>query len=700
MGSRTPIIAKTAPVQPATTRGRLGLDAWADCHPTSLDLAQSGTTSDRQPTSTLPTEQLHLFEALQPCLDNRVEGSSIEERMLDLHGTQNDVVYAFQIVHNISDVARCLDISSYSCIKKGSLLLEDSVCVVDETTFKSADTNIFMAVRVVSSERRMQGDELRMNMEGGIQPGTYAFNEIYGDSYYSKLVNGGIAVAILSITVLDRSHVKETVDKLESSLDTSNGKESLIHTIINAYQGGSSNSFAAALTGTRTHVSLSCTGNGYLKTDVESSDVVTVLGSFLDFPTTVVEGAGWAWASTSTYTSNPSFEDSLGSSRYATLDYTLIQDLSLKLLDDYMSFKCLFKGLQATMSGLKSHGLLADGHIPEDLSPEGLILARNEIRDEMERIMEAINIISRDPWILLRQRVNEHYRGPTPSTDAKVVLPQQTVGTNGVKPDIEVNDVLEPVAGIEQLFFDFDRLQCPERWKHLISATKDKDSRNTKNTATVTQSLNATRREYQHRLDNVFSEYNSETEKQKAEAKKAALEQIEQMRAANDAQEKMKQEIDELVSDNDKKRTMLADEERQVALLKSELESLRPQAFPDWDPRNNLDIGFHGRTVMFINLYTMEQQKPLAIDAGRDNGRGIHGWPFHPANGSQQLKLTKANPGSRTSEWLIDCYGRYLYSNDDRFTISCNTSSELQIGCCRWWIRKSENGRGYMQVAP
>ncbi|KAF5529845.1 hypothetical protein FNAPI_13733 [Fusarium napiforme] len=635
--------------------------------------------------------------ALQPCLDNRVEGSSIDERVFDLYRVQNDVVYAIEIVHNISDLARCLEISSYTTIEKGSLLLEDSVCVVDETTFKSADINIYMAVRVASRERRMQDDDaLKINTQSGVQPGTYAFNEVYGDCYFSKLVDGGIAVAILSITVIDRSNVKGTVDKLVSSLDTSDGKGSLVKRIIEAYQKGGSNSVAVALEGTRTHASLSCTGNGYLKTDTESNDLKTLLGGFLDFPNTMVEGAGWAWASMSSYKSHSSFEDSIGLSRYAILDYALVQDLSYKLLEDYLSFKCLLKGLKATMNGLKSQDVHVDDHGPDDLSLQSLIVARSEIRDEMAKIKEAIDVISRDPWILLRQRAKEHHRGPTPSTDLRVVSPQQAVGTNGVKPDVEVNDILKHVTGIEQLVFDFGQLQSPNRWKHLIGATRDKDSTNTNNTATVTQCLDATRREYQHRLGNALSEYNGGVEKLKAMAEKAASMHDEEMEAANEAKAKMKREIEELISANDKRQTMLSDEQHEVALLKSQLEFLRSQAFPDWHPRNNLDSGFHGRMIMFINLYTMGQHKPLAIDTGRDNGRGIHGWSFDPANGSQQLKLTKVNPNSRTSEWLIDCYGRYLYSNDDKFTISCNTSPALQNGCCRWLIRKSENGRGYI----
>jgi hypothetical protein len=154
---------------------------------------------------------------------------------------------------------------------KVSLLLEDSVCVADETTFKSADANIFMAVRVLVHERRMQDEEpLKINMQSGVQRGTYALNEICDDCYFSNLVDGGIAVAILSIPVLDRSNVKGTVENLESSLDTSDSKGTLIKSISEAYQEGSLNLVAVRSKGTRTHASLSCTGNGYLKTGKHS----------------------------------------------------------------------------------------------------------------------------------------------------------------------------------------------------------------------------------------------------------------------------------------------------------------------------------------------------------------------------------------------------------------------------------------------
>lgn len=133
-----------------------------------------------------------------------------------------------------------------------------------ETTFNSADINILIAVRVVSSDRYMQADELKMQLGGGIQPGTHLFNETYGDSYYSGIVEGGISVVVLSIAVLDRHKVKETVDALEHLLDLKND-ENPVESMLEASRERSSNPLALALKGTKTHASVSCSGNGYLK---------------------------------------------------------------------------------------------------------------------------------------------------------------------------------------------------------------------------------------------------------------------------------------------------------------------------------------------------------------------------------------------------------------------------------------------------
>ncbi|KAF4466991.1 hypothetical protein FALBO_6140 [Fusarium albosuccineum] len=464
-----------------------------------------------------------------PYSDETFLGRGVNSFTSCFERSSNNVYYESKIVHNLSEVASCLGISLHSSIKRGFLSFEDSVCVVDETTFNAADTNVLIAVYVVNRERCMRPDELKMETESGRQPGTRLFNEIYGDSYYSELVEGGIAIVVLSITVVDRSKVKETVDALEHSPEFGNDKELSVKSILDAYRPGCSSQFALALKGTRTHASVSCSGNGYLETGSESDNIENLPAAILNFPKTVIEGTGWAWANLSRYTSNPSFKESLGQSKYSTLDYTLVQDLAATLLDDFMSYKCLLHDTQATMSRMISPGA-HDGDIaPGDLSLEKLSIARNEIREEMAKIVEAIDVISRDPWVLLRQRSKKDQQGPPPSTNLKVATPLPAVGTNGVRPDSEVNDLLEPIFGAEQLAFDFNRLRSPEIWKYLVSAQKPKSAVDTKNT---------------HRLNDAFSDSQTKRaeagnevnslKKEVSDAKKATESVVEELKNANE----------------------------------------------------------------------------------------------------------------------------------------------------------------------
>ncbi|KAF5024855.1 hypothetical protein F66182_3094 [Fusarium sp. NRRL 66182] len=144
-------------------------------------------------------------------------------------------------------------------------------------------------------------------------------------------------------------------------------------------------------------------------------------------------------------------------------------------------------------------------------------------------------------------------------------------------------------------------------------------------------------------------------------------------------------------------RTELEAEQRRVASLTSERDSLQNQASPSWDIKNNLDSGFHGRTVQILNMFTMDSGGGgYALDMGRDNGTRPHAIPFHIGNGWQKLRLEKVNPASRTSDWYILCGTYYLYCQNDGVSLMCDPSPSLQNGCCRWWIKKIDSNRGYV----
>ncbi|KAI6773107.1 hypothetical protein HG530_004065 [Fusarium avenaceum] len=599
---------------------------------------------------------------LQPCLAKRVEASLIDQSDSSVH-------YEFKVVHRLSEIASCLGVSYHSCIKRRSLSLENAVSVVDETTFNSADINILIAVRVVSSERYMQADELKMQLGGGIQPGTHLFNETYGDSYYSGIVEGGIAVVVLSIAVLDRHKVKETVDALEHLLDLKND-ENPVKSMLEAYREGSSNPLALALKGTETHASVSRSGNGYLKIDSESDSIERMLEAVLEFPKTVIKGAGWAWVNVTRYQSNPRFQESLGSSKYAMLDYTLIQDFAATLSDDFMSYSCLLKDLQVVMDEMSSTGLRDGDNTPADLPLEKLLNARRGIQEEMTKIVEAIDAISRDPWILVRQKWKKDHEGPTRSTNMKVSTPTQAVGTNGVRPYGDVNDSLEPSYGIEQLAFDFDRLQPPDAWKVLIPANKFKTAFNTKNKITVTKSLDAVRREYQQRINDAFSEYSDQLEKQR-----------------------MKFE-----GERDRFKTNLEAAEKVKSELMLERDNFKKIAEPQFDSNNNLGAGWNQREVAIVNMASMDGgYSGICVDGGDANGSRVHGYSYDYINNWHKFKLIKVDPKNPISRWWIRGPGedKWLWVQDGGTEIRNEGPVTSISGSYQWTIEKVSNGRGY-----
>lgn len=173
------------------------------------------------------------------------------------------------IVSKPSHVAHALNIPFYPCMKKGSLSFNDAVSPLDEAEFDSADVNFLITVNVETRRLSMAADKGGLRLRDGIQPGSLLFNETYGDSYVSQYMAGGTAAVVLSIRVLDRTRVEETLKAIKGSLSL-NDHEASAKLVLNAYGTDSLNAFATALNGTKSHACVSCIGNGNLITGKHS----------------------------------------------------------------------------------------------------------------------------------------------------------------------------------------------------------------------------------------------------------------------------------------------------------------------------------------------------------------------------------------------------------------------------------------------
>lgn len=168
--------------------------------------------------------------------------------------------YTVQVVDKLSDVARHVDLSAYSAIvKRKPFSFQGAISpILVEAAFVTADLNIILSVTVVT-RRRTAHYILMLPLEQTKIDNQLA--DLYGDTYVSGFVEGGIAVAVLSIKVFDRSKVTETVEALKQCLEPVEGLTSA-KLVVSAFERKDTNPFAVAMRGSETVVSTSCFGNG------------------------------------------------------------------------------------------------------------------------------------------------------------------------------------------------------------------------------------------------------------------------------------------------------------------------------------------------------------------------------------------------------------------------------------------------------
>lgn len=207
-----------------------------------------------------------------------------------------------------------------------------------------------------------------------------------------------------------------------------------------------------------------------------------------------------------------SIVSSLGSSEYATLKYDQVEAFSADLLDRFMCFKALLRDLKAIIAGLDDFEPSKGDKSPIEVSLEVLLGVRRKIRQEMMKIIEAIEILSRDPWSHKRQMSRKQWQGPQPASDLAVVVMPAAAGPNAVGLDYEADEHSKTGGGAEQLTFDFGSLVSPDIWKHSMPISKSRAVQDAINTSRVAQSSKAMGREHKHEMDTSLDKHNSKVQ--------------------------------------------------------------------------------------------------------------------------------------------------------------------------------------------
>ena len=90
----------------------------------------------------------------------------------------------------------------------------------------------------------------------------------------------------------------------------------------------------------------------------------------------------------------------LAEESFSPLEYDLVAEYTSNLFDNYMEYKQLVKAAQDIMTNPGNYNRThdVDAILPEDL--ETLVDARNVFRGEMNKIVQAVDLLSKDPRIL------------------------------------------------------------------------------------------------------------------------------------------------------------------------------------------------------------------------------------------------------------------------------------------------------------
>ncbi|KAG8675925.1 hypothetical protein FPOAC2_02007 [Fusarium poae] len=311
------------------------------------------------------------------------------------------VSYSARAVEKLSDVIQTMNISYPHSIKKGSVTVSGSNTAIDEATFKSADINIIVTVKVTNQTTLIKSNARFVPLKD-VEPGSQEFHDSYGDSYISGFIQGGEFTGIISIKVLDRSNVDLTVKKIKARLDAKDNSATSTGLNLNSNDLFSSTGSASVMGKTESHIHVSWMGGGQIKNENTPWDIDSIFKTAAAFPQRVSERPQRTWAILTKYKSNRSFMDWASIKQIKTLEYDLIGTYTAELFDSYMDYKILLKYVQLIIDNPESYEAV-DGKDAFDTSIETLLGVRLYMRQQQAMIVEAISLLGRDPGILERQ---------------------------------------------------------------------------------------------------------------------------------------------------------------------------------------------------------------------------------------------------------------------------------------------------------
>ncbi|KAF2399201.1 hypothetical protein EJ06DRAFT_531521 [Trichodelitschia bisporula] len=268
-----------------------------------------------------------------------------------VHPSQN-VTFSTRAIENVSDIMDALNISTAISIKYGTIHGNASAGFVNESKVLESQLNYLVSVKV-NNNSRVEPDVMEFQPIENIPP--ESFTEIYGDCFVSGFLEGGEFNAVISVSVQDKSKVRQVKQSIDLQLAVGPSPLSV---------GGSESvekQHAELLQDTEITISVNWAGGGEVKKPEAPWTISSVMAVAHAFPSMVARCSSKTSAILTRYTSlrsfqewrykemaeNPKFGD-----KNLILNYAPCSVYTTDLFDALMAYKKLWKQIDTIMQDM------------------------------------------------------------------------------------------------------------------------------------------------------------------------------------------------------------------------------------------------------------------------------------------------------------------------------------------------------------
>ncbi|KAG9125092.1 hypothetical protein FRC07_009006 [Ceratobasidium sp. 392] len=321
-----------------------------------------------------------------PCMYDAVDISSRTTSTSPGLNNSQTVSYSSHIINRISDVARSMGISTGSTIKNGSIALGGNASSIDESKFAESHLNVVVSVKVINQNTEAGDQGIFIAEKAKTISDKAKFHETYGDSF----IEGGDLHGVVSIKVLD-STKKEEVKALITRDINSSDPDSM-----GVDPSFLSSTSQTSLQGCETTIAVNWSGGGRIKPDNEEWSLESLFRVAAAFPAQVAACPRRTWAILTPYNNNATFLAWSIPKAVKPYDFHGVSTYAADLLDTYMAYKNNVRRIQAVLDSPRSY-MRAPGSHPIEVSVKALVDARKEMKAEMSKIMEEVDILNNNP---------------------------------------------------------------------------------------------------------------------------------------------------------------------------------------------------------------------------------------------------------------------------------------------------------------